>query len=261
MTTGTGSSADILNRVKQLIPGRWFKWAAPYRDAVIGGLADSAAWCYGLIGYARAQGRLASAYGIWLDIFAYDFLGRTLTRNNANDDAFRALTRATILQERVTRKGMIAAVTTLTGNVPAVFEPWNTYDTGAYSGIKSQGGAQYGSMGYGVGRGGYGNMNLPCQCFIKVWRGSGSGIPNVAGYSNPIAGYGVGSIEYAGPSVELWGITDAMIYQLISMTKPTGTTMWVQFQTGPDPLNPPTVGAPSLDFSQPSNSQYLPLIG
>lgn len=225
----TGSSLDIVARVKQLIPKRWFRWVAPYRDAILGGLSDSAAWNYGLILYARAQTRLATAFGIWLDIFAYDFLGRTLTRNNVADDTFRAIIRATILQERVTRKGMTAAVTAITGNPPWIFEPWNTFDTGAYSSPAGSGGPQYGSMGYNVGRGGYGSMNLPGQVFLKVSRGFGSGVPGVGGYGNQIAGYGVGATEYVGPGTELSGITDAMIYRLISMTKPTGTTVWVAF--------------------------------
>lgn len=222
-----GSSANILDRVRKVLPKGWFQWAAPYRDAIIGGLSDSAAWNYGLITYARAQTRLATAYGVWLDIFAYDFLGRTLTRNGAPDNSFRAMIDATILQERVTRAGMIAAVTTLTGNAPWVFEPWNTYDTGAYSGIRSRGGKQYGSMGYGVGRGGYGNMKLTAQTFMKVTQKPGAGIPGVGGYGSSIAGYGRGAMEYAGPNVEQSGVTDAMIMRLITLTKPTGTTVWV----------------------------------
>lgn len=226
----TGSSTDIVSRVKQEIPKRWFKWVAPYRDAVIGGLADAAAWCYGLIIYARAQTRLATAYGIWLDIFAYDFLGRFLIRNNAADDTFRVIIRATILQERVTRQGMINAITMLTGNAPAIFEPWNTIDTGGYSSPGHSGAIQTGSFGYNVGHGGYGNMQLNNQTFIQVIRGTGSGVPGVGGYGNTLAGYGVGLMEYLGPGSELWGITDAMIYDMINKTKPTGTTCWVQFQ-------------------------------
>jgi hypothetical protein len=221
----TGSSSDITSRVKGLIPKRWFKWVAPYRDAIIGGLSDAASLCYNLILYARAQTRLATAYGIWLDIFAYDFLGRTIMRNKLADDTFRAIIRATILQERVTRAGMVKALMTLTGKTPSIFEPWNTFDTGAYSNASTP----YGSMGYGQGRGGYGSMNLPGQTFIKVARGSPSGVPNVDGYGNVIAGYGAGSIEYVGPGTELSGVTDAMIYQLINMTKPTGSTCWVAF--------------------------------
>jgi hypothetical protein len=132
MTT-TGSSADIVRRIHRVLPKRWFQWGAPIRDAILGGLSDSAAWCYDLIGYARAQTRLATAYGVWLDIFALDFLGRYLQRNGAPDDTFRAQIKATVLRERVTRKGMVNAVTALTGKAPWIFEPWNTGDTGAYS--------------------------------------------------------------------------------------------------------------------------------
>lgn len=226
-----GDSTDIVNRVKGLIPNRWFRWVAPYRDAIIGGLADLAAWNYGWILYARAQTRMATAYGIWLDILAYDFLGRFLVRNGLADDTFRTIIRATILQERVTRNGMINAMTALTGNAPTIFEPWNTIDTGAYSSPGNSGAVQCPLFGYGVGHGGYGNMALNDQAFIQIVRGSGSGVPGVGGYSNIISGYGVGAIEYLGPSSELWGITDAMIYDMINKTKPTGTTIWVQFQT------------------------------
>ena len=221
----TGSSSDILSRIRKLIPRGWFQWAASYRDAILGGLSDSASWSFLLIGYARAQTRLATAYGIWLDILCYDFLDRFLARNGATDDAFRALIKATILQERVTRKGMLAAVTTITGIAPWIFEPWNTSDTGAYSGAR----AKYGSFGYGVGQGGYGNMGLPCQAFMQIHRGAPSGVPNVEGYNKSAGGYGAGAIEYVGSATALSGITNAMICDVASKTKPTGTTIWVAF--------------------------------
>jgi len=191
---------------------------------VLGGLSDIAAWCFGLIKYARAQTRLKTAYGVWLDLFGYDFLGRHVARKGADDDTFRTLIRATILQERVTRAGMINAVVTLTGKTPWIFEPWNTYDTGGYSGA----GAAYGSFGYGVGRGGYGNMDLPCQTFMLVHKGVGAGVPGIGGYGGPIDGYGVGAGEYVGPQSEQSGITEQMVYSLINTTKPTGSTCWTQ---------------------------------
>jgi hypothetical protein len=64
---------------------------------------------------------------------------------------------------------------------------------------------------------------------MQIHRGGPSGIPNVAGYGSPIAGYGVGKIEYAGPTVELSGITNAMILKVVNLTKPTGSTIWVAF--------------------------------
>lgn len=223
----TGSPDDIVQRVKRVIPRKWWLWVAPIRDAIIGGLSDIAAWSYNLIAYARAQSRLSTSYGIWLDIFAFDFVGHFLIRNGAQDDTFRRIIRSTILQERVTRPGMVNAITMLTSNAPVIFEPWNTADTGAYTGLP--GTPRYGSMGYNVGHGGYGNMNLPAQAFITIIRGAGAGVPGVSGYGNNISGYGIGAIEYVGKTSELSGITDPIIFDLINKTKPTGTTIWVAF--------------------------------
>ena len=214
----TGSSDDILARIKLILPKRWFAYDAPLRDAILGGVCDGAAWCYSLITYARLQTRLATATGPWLDILANDYLGTYLQRNGLTDGAFRAVIRSTILQERVTRAGMVNALTNLTGATPFVFEPWNTGDTGAYN--------RY-NFAYGKS-GGWGSMQLPGQVFLRVRRTSGSGVANVGGYGSYAGGYGVGSIEYVGGEVEQTGITDAIIYQVIETTKPTGVTVWTQ---------------------------------
>jgi hypothetical protein len=244
-----GDSNDILRRVKLTIPSRWFAWIAPLRDAVLGGISDEAAWCYSWIKYAASQARISTASGPFLDLIAYDFLGRHLSRGTSSDHTFVAKIKATILQERVTRAGMINAITQLTGNTPAIFEPWNTADAGGYSGttgvasnstntlcitsmLMGMGGVAgqinlVGNFAYGKA-GGWGNMNLPNQIFIKVKRGGGSGIANVAGYGSPLGGYGVAAIEYAGPSVEQSGITDQDIYDVINATRPTGSLAWTQ---------------------------------
>jgi len=232
----TGDSNDIRSRVRKLLPARWFAWTAPNRDAILGGLSDLSAWCYNWIIYARAQSRLATAYSFWLDIWCNDFLGRALQRNGAPDAAFAALIKATILKERVTRQGMSTALTTLTGTPPWIFEPWNTGDTSAYSNFAN--GMAYGQMGYGVGVGGYGSMQYPGQVFMKVLRGANSGVPSVEGYGGYSGGYAgpdtvsgqaglVGAVEYVGSYTRLAGVTDQMIEQLITYTRPTGTTVWL----------------------------------
>jgi hypothetical protein len=219
-----GDSQNIFTRVLGVIP-RWWQFGAPNRKAVMGGLSDIAASLFSFITYAGLQARLATATSVWLDIFSFDFLGRNLLRNGATDSVFRTQIQATILQERVTRAGMVQAITTLTGNAPSVFEPWNTGDTGAYQGAS---GKVYGTFGYGVGRGGYGSLNLPAQVFMKVLRGNNSGVPNVDGYGGFAGGYGVGSIEYVGSFVRTIGVTDQIIEQTIQNTRPTGTTVWLQ---------------------------------
>lgn len=248
----TGDSADILSRVKQLLPRRWFSWGAPIRDAILGGISDGAAKCYDLYFYAKLQTRISTSTGPFLDLIAYDYLGRTLPRGTLNDDAYRQLILVSILMPRVTRAAMIAIITRITGNVPDVFEPWNTYDTGAY-GVPT--------MGYGIGHGGWGNMHLPGESFLKIYRGEGSGVPNVAGWGSILGGWGVGLIEWIGTHIGLTGITDDFIFQIINQTRPTGSAVWVQFANGMIiPLPPPPPSSLSLNFSNSNNSQYIPLI-
>lgn len=215
----TGDSNDILSRVKQLLPPHWFAWTAPLRDAVLGGLADSASWCYSLYTYTKLQSRIATAFGEQLDLIAYDFLGRYMYRNGSPDTVFRRRILATILQERVTRKGMVGALTTLTGLVPKIFEPWNPMDTGFYGGKFS---------GYGVGVGGYGSMQLPGQVFITVSNPSTPGVPPTGGYGVKAQGYGVGVNEYIGPGVSSIPYTNSDIYSTINTTRPTGVICWTQ---------------------------------
>jgi hypothetical protein len=211
----TGDSADILDRVKKLLPRRWFAWVAPYRDAVLGGLSDGAASCYNIYLYAKAQSRLSTSSGPFLDLIAYDFLGRYLRRGGMNDSTFLARIKATILQERVTRKGMVSAITALVGTAPVIFEPWNTGDTGGYD---------VGGVGYDTA-GGWGSTDLPAQVFIQVHL-PGYGVPNVAGFDTGAGGYDAGGLEYIGDATSLTGVTPSDIYDTIETTKPTGVTCW-----------------------------------
>lgn len=256
----TLTSISVLNRVKQLLPKGWFSYTAANRDAIVGSLGDRALWAYNFVLYAYSQCRLATATGIWLDIISYDFLANNLLRGKSPDVLFRAQIQATILQERVTRAGMISAVTTVTGKVPSVFEPWNTYDTGAYSAP----GKLFGQMGYGVGRGGYGSMILTDQVFMLVTRSTFSGVANVSGYGNYAAGYevpgirklNVGASEYLGPNIDLIGVTNGVIYQTIVNAKPTGVTVWTAIGGNPNPKT----RRPCIFHNNPANSQNIAII-
>jgi hypothetical protein len=225
-----GDSIDIVRRIRRTIPRRWWNFVATIYEALLGGLADSGAWGYNFYLYAKQQSRVATSTGIFLDLIAFDFIGRNLIRAGLPDDLFRTLILALIFRARVTRAAVINIIAILTGNTPTVFEPWNTIDTGSYGRTPSK---TSGQMGYGVGQGGWGNMNLPAIAFMKIKRGKASGVPNVAGYGGFLAGYGTGQgnkMEYIGPLSELTGITDGIIYQTINQTRPTGSAIWVQFQ-------------------------------
>lgn len=262
----TGESRDIVNRVKRLIPHRWFSYAAPLRDAILGGLSDTASSFYDLILFAQQQARIKTASGPFLDMIAYEYLGRFLLRSDASDEVFRQQILSTVLQERVTRAGVTSVLTKLTGNPPIIFEPWNTYDTGCYatgfpitytntvttSGsttvytptqlIPNTGPVDANALpnpaaqfGYGVGRGGWGNMDLRGHVFMKQQRGAASGLPYVGGYSSKVknvisgaGGYGRGDIAYDGPLLESQGVTDEIIESTIVNAKPSGVTAWLQ---------------------------------
>ena len=247
----TGDSNDILTRVKMLIPFRWFSWVAPIRDAILGGLSDSMAWCYSWIVYAKTQSRIATSTGPFLDLISYDFLGRHLPRGAMTDAQFRSRILATILQERVTRKGMTNAINLLTGGNPWIFEPWNTNDAGAWSGppaaFRAPNFAWNGTTGL-PGIGGWGSTDLPAEYFMVVTRTQFSGVANVAGWSGASSigglgswsnasgsnitatGPGGGAIELFGPNVGQVGVTDQMIYDAINTTRPTGSIAWTRTQ-------------------------------
>jgi hypothetical protein len=238
----TGDSNDILTRVKMLIPFRWFSWVAPLRDAVLGGLSDSTAWCYSWLVYIKQQSRIATSTGPFLDLISYDFLGRHLPRGQMNDSLYRTRIMATILQERVTRKGMINAVNMIIGSNPIVFEPWNTGDAGAWTG----GSFKCPNFAWGI-IGGWGSTDLPAQCFLNLTRSTFSGVPNVGGWSSTgnlsglgswsnatgsnvtPSGPGGGGIELIGPNTSQIGVTDQMIYDTINTTRPTGSICWTRF--------------------------------
>lgn len=213
----TGDSADILARVKRVLPARWFAWVAPIRDAILGGLADGAAWNYSWITYAKLQTRIRTATGPWLDVASFDFLGSILPRRKAETDpAFSTRIIKEILRERQTRRGILQMLLDLTGNAGTVQEPWNPLDWGGYG---------LGMCGYGQAIG-YGSLQYRNQIFVKAVRPNGGGIPNIAGYGTTGAGYGVGPIAYSDLSQILAPVTDAEIYRRIAQTVAAGITAW-----------------------------------
>ena len=245
----TGDAQDIVHRVRQLIPGRWFMWGAPLRDAVLGGLADSMAWLYQWLIFIRQQSRIATASGIFLDLIAYDFLNRTLLRGaggTTDDTNIRIQITNAILAERVTRKGMMNALTLLLTVPPFIFEPWNPFDAGGYG----EGNFAYGRAG------GWGSIQLPGQVFLKVSRAAlrSTGVPYVQGWGGTptLGGYGVGAIQYIATETPEIGVTDQDIYNTIVRNKPTGLIVWTQIGTevllGAQPALLASIGPPTPLF-------------
>jgi hypothetical protein len=218
-----GSSDDIVRRLSLLIPFRWFASNSPYKSAVAGGLADAAGWCYSWIPYIKAQLRVVSAYGPWLDIAAFDYFNTVIMRRPSQTDAtFRQVIQKELIRERVTRAGMIQAVLDLTGRKPIVFEPWNTGDAGAWD---------YNWWGWDTGVGGWGDTCLPSQSFLLVFRPGLQGIPEVGGWDTGYAAWDGGYADAWVDQFEIVGaVTDNDIYRTINLTKPTGSVVWTQLQ-------------------------------
>jgi hypothetical protein len=243
----TGDSADILNRVRKLIPRRWFAFGATIRDAVLGGLSDSAAWCYSWITFARQQSRIATSSGIFLDIIGWDFFGgRFVRRNGESDSSWRPRILQEILRPRQTRAAIVLMLQQLTGRTPVIYEAWNTGDMGSYG---------TGTMGYGMGDG-LGSLLFPNQIFLTAYRTPNQGVPLVSGYGMDGGGYGVGLFGYIDTSLIIGQITDAEIYARIEQTIAAGITAWTDLLSGPAPSAARLVPK----FSVPANDLLLPII-
>lgn len=215
-----GDVNDVCERLRALIPSGWFNESSPVLSSVLAACAHSLAWCYSLYCYARKQTRIATASGGWLDLAAYDFFGNGLQRPpEMADSAFRHLIKTTLLRERGTRQAIIDIVVALTGNTPDVFEPLRPEDTGGYGSP---------ALGYGCA-GAYGSRYLPYQAFVRVTKPKGEGIPWIAGYHTPTAGYSYPSRgQYVSRQMIVGSITDGQIYEAISAVKMEGTQVWVQ---------------------------------
>ena len=119
-----GDQDDMTARLRAVLPTGWFADDAPVLSALLAGLAESWAWLYAVLAYARQQTRLATATDGWLDAVARDFAGPRWARaTNETDTAFRARIARNLRRLRGTRGAVVAALTDLTGRAPAIFEP------------------------------------------------------------------------------------------------------------------------------------------
>ncbi len=165
----TGSQADMLSRIKSVLPGGWFAAtgqdstvsATPVLDAALSGPAWALAWFWRFYSYVAAQARIATASGINLDMVAADFFGGGLTRNAGElDPAFRARILAALFPKQGTRQAVLDAASAAAGGRAVVFEPGYALDAGGWD---------IGTTGYDTpGSAGWGTRLMPFQAFLTA---------------------------------------------------------------------------------------------
>ena len=220
----TGDQADFQNRLSAVLPASWFPDSTPVLDSLLGGLGAAWSLIYTMLQYVTSQTRIASASDVWLDLIAWDFFGGQLTRRpSESDDALRSRIMLEMFRERATRSAVQSVLQDLTGRAPIIFEPARTSDTGGYTSFAGEGGG----IAYN-GAGGWGNLNLPFQCFVTTYRPNDGGIGQVTGWGDFAGGYGVGAFEYASLGMVQAQVTDADIYSAIMGVLPAATIAWTK---------------------------------
>jgi hypothetical protein len=241
---------DFAGRLLRLLPSGWFPAAAPRLLAVLQAPALMFSLIYGMISFARAQQRVASASGAFLDLAAQDYFGTTFPRLEYElDPAYAARIRYNLTAPRGTYSGMTSMLEQLTGNSPAIFQPNNVVQTGGWATASdpSAGGgvfAFYDAAGES-GAGLWGSMALPCQIFISIKAPltgyysfadlggvSTQTMPQVGGgygfasQNMPTAGGGL--LAFIDPDSVPGAITDSIIYRQIAEWMAVGYVAWTQ---------------------------------
>ena len=191
-----GDQADIVGRLRAVLPVRWFPDSAPVLDALLSGLASGWSSVFQQLQYVRAQTRIATATDIWLDVVAQDYLGSRLVRRTGQGDAaFRGAIQRELFRERGTRAAIVSGPQDLTGRPPQIFEPARPGEPAATDRRLAMAGLGYGCAG------GWGSLTLPFQCFITAYRSIGAGTAMISGWSSNGGAYGQ---ERSNTRASLW---------------------------------------------------------
>jgi hypothetical protein len=219
---------DIFTRIKGVLPSRWFGEDTPVIDSVLNVLSSGWVGLFNLLNYTKMQTRISTAFDGWLDLIAKDFFDHRITRRQREtDDSFRSRIYMELLRDRCTRAAIYDLLTNLTGRPPVIFEPTNPQDTGCYGSPALPG---IGKAGYGVS-GGWGNLDVPFQVFVRAFRAETAGVALVNGWGGSIGGYGCGLSAYISLEMNSSQADDFEIYQNVSNTAPVATIIWMSIES------------------------------
>jgi hypothetical protein len=240
-----GDQADFVARLLRLLPGGWFPSVAPRLWAALQGWAVGLASVFTMQAFARAQMRVSTATGSFLDLCALDFFGVDgLPRLQLEADAdYRARIIFNLSAPRGTWPGMVRMITQLTGYPPIIIQPNNPATCGGLATPANP--AAGGGLLALDGPGCIGSLTTPGQVFITVQRptsgyGIFGGLNGLATPANPAIGGGYGLATPGNPSAgggllcladagSLPGyITDAFIYEQVNNWMPAGFVAWTR---------------------------------
>lgn len=215
----TSGPADMVRRLKILLPRGWFGPTTPVLDALLSGFGALWSGLFEAIGFVRQQGRIATASGVFLDMAARDYLGPGFARRPGETDAsFSARIRAEVVAPRATRAAVVAATIRASGRAGTVFEPFNPSDTGGYGDPP---------LGYGVG-GGYGSLAMPFQFFVTAYRPGTTMAGGTGGYGTGPGGYNAAPLAYGAAAAGTGEVSDNEIYAEIAGVLPVNATAWTR---------------------------------
>ena len=245
--TGVGSVADMVSRIRAVMPASWFPLtspdaaasATPVLDGMLCGIGEGWSFCHALTIFVGQQTRIATATGGFLDMICTDLFGTAIKRNTVEADAaFRSRIQANLLLPRATRAALSQTLLTLLGETPLIFEPSRAADTGGYGGAQSA--AAGGCGGYGSPGLALGSSAMPFQFLISVIGATGwilresqasyidgNNLMQVAPRRVPRPLYSGGVV--IGPMIEARGINlikDSLGWTGCSMPVPGGVATW-----------------------------------
>ncbi|OZB40978.1 MAG: hypothetical protein B7X48_02725 [Acidiphilium sp. 34-60-192] len=189
-------------RLRALLPTGWFSDNTPVLDALTLGMGALWVGLIGVIDTVRAQTRMATASGVFLDLAALDYCGTAINRRAGESAA------------------LVAAIERVTGRAPQIFEPFNPTDCGGYS---------TNTLGYGV-RGGYGSLALPYQLFVTAYRPDAVPASHAGGYNQGPGGYNVGPMAWVASGDNPGLLTDSQIYAAIVNALPVNAVAWTRLE-------------------------------
>jgi len=204
-----GTASDMAARLRMTLPNGWFPASppapaaslTPVLDGVLAGLAAAWSFCFGLLSIAASQARLATAYGVFLDLISADFFADALPRQVGEpDSSFRSRISQNLVNSRATRDAVAQAVLTSGLPSPVIVEPGRAPDCGSYGSAATGGAAA--RPGYGDPGLRYGCNQTPFQYLLQVTPSS-SFAPTLSCQRQSSATFidEGGSMQLVGPNV------------------------------------------------------------